>query len=148
VCRVSIVERTDSWHAPEINRYNRRAEQRGQQVKIELDATRLGDITHIERQHYRHPEFAQLHGQIEVALQVRGVDHIDQDIRLLVDDEIAGNHLLDRIGGQTVRSGQVHNLELPFPVPAGAFLLLYRHPGIITDMLAATGHGIEKRGLA
>ena len=51
-------------------------------------------------------------------------------------------------GGQAVRAGQVHDLDAPAVAVERAALLLDRHSGVVADMLAGAGEGVEDRRLA
>ena len=46
-------------------------------------------VHHVQRQHHRHAQLEQLQREIEVALDVRGIDDVDDAVRLFIDDEIA-----------------------------------------------------------
>ena len=62
-------------------------------------ALNIVDATNIERNLYLTIQLHQLHGQVEVALDVGGVHDIDDAGGLFADDELAGDDLLAGIGG-------------------------------------------------
>ena len=57
-------------------------------------------VHHVERQNRRHAQRQKLQCQIEVPLQIRRVDDVDDTVRLLVEDKVARDDLLRRVWPQ------------------------------------------------
>ena len=129
-------------------RDNRCPEQQGECVEIEVQSPRLGHIAHVEGKDDGNAEFQKLDSEIQVALKVRGVYNIDDHVRLLIDDGVARHQLLNGVCGQAVGARQIHNLQFPLSMAAGALLLLDRHAGIVSDVLAGARDIIEQCCLA
>ena len=71
------------------NRYDRDAEQALHLIDTDGTAVAPQLIHHIERQYHRHIQLHQLHGQVEVAFDIVGINDIDDRLGLLVNDEVA-----------------------------------------------------------
>ena len=93
-------------------------------------------------------QLQQLGGQIEVSLDVGGINDVDDGVGPLTHDKVPCHDLLHGVGGERVNSGQVHHGD-GFPVHLGlALLLLYRYAGPVAHILIGTGEGVEQGGLA
>ena len=80
------------------------------------DALALGHVDHVERDDDRHAQLQHLRRQVEVALEVGGIDDGDDDVgprlaRLLAEDQIDRDHLVGAARGQAVGAGQVDEVE-------------------------------------
>ena len=64
-------------------------------------------IHHIECQYHRHPQLHQLHGQVEIALDIVGIHNVDDGLGLLLHDELARDNLLRSIRREGVDAWQV-----------------------------------------
>ena len=80
------------------DRDDRHAEQRLHAVDIDGPAVSADLVHHIEGHHHGHVHFQQLHRQIQVPLDIRGVHDINDRLRLLLQHEIAGDDLLAAVG--------------------------------------------------
>ena len=56
-------------------------------------------VHHVQRQHHGGVQLHELHGQVEVALDVGGIHDVDDAGGLFADDELPGDDLLAGIGG-------------------------------------------------
>ena len=104
-------------------------------------------IHHVQSQHHGGLQFHQLHGQVQVALDVGGVHDIDDASRLFPDDELAGHDLLIGVRGHGVNAGQIGDFGLRVLLD-GAALPVHRHAGEIAHMLIGAGELVEQGGLA
>src|SRR5208337_347099 len=100
------------------------AEHRRQLLVVDPDALGRGLVAHIEGADYRDPQFLELKAEEEVALEVGRVEDVDDEVRLLVEDEIAGDDFVDGIGGEAVDAGQVDEAVLAALPEARALELL------------------------
>ena len=106
---------------------------------------RTGAVRHVERQHQRYADFADLHRQIEIAFQIGRVGDTDDDIWFAADDVVAGDQFVERKSGQTIRAGQVDDTDSVSIAATDAFFLLDRLAGKVADALIEAGQGVEKR---
>ena len=104
-------------------------------------------VHHVQRQHHGDIQLHQLHGQVEVALDVGGVHDVDDAGGLFADDELSGNDLLAGIGGHGVDARQVGDLSLRVPLD-GTALAVHRHARKVADVLVGTGELVEQGSLA
>ena len=104
-------------------------------------------VHHIEREHHRHVHLQKLHGEVEIALDVRGVHDVDDRRRLAVQDEIARNDLLAAVRRHGVDARQVRDERARVAVDR-AVLAVNGHAGEIADVLARAGELVKKRRFA
>ena len=76
------------------DRHDRDAQHRLHGVYIHRAAVADHFIHHVQRHHNGDIHFKQLHGQIHVPLDIGNVDDVDDALRLLVQDKVAGDQLL------------------------------------------------------
>lgn len=131
-------------------RHHGAAERLAEQPLVDGDAAFLQQIQLVEHHHHGQPQLPQLQGEIEGALQVRGVDDVEQQIRLLALDEAAGDLLVQTrlLVRQGIDAGQIHQGVV---VPSGGklpHLLVDGDPAPVAHLLAGAGQGVEQGGLA
>ena len=126
---------------------DRDAQQRLHLVDAHRAAVAPDLVHHVQRQHHGGVQLHQLHGQIQVALNVGGVHDVDDAGGLFADDELPGDDLLAGIGGHGVDARQVGDLSLRVPLD-GAALAVHRHTRKVTDVLVGTSELVEQGGLA
>ena len=81
-----IEQRVDAGSVPADGRTDRHAEQPAQLVDVEAVAFLLQFVVHVQRHHHPEVHVDELGGQVEVAFQVGGVHHVDDDIGHLLDE--------------------------------------------------------------
>ena len=145
----------------------------GRQVDDVAVAAHL--VHHVEGHHHGPPQLEQLKGQVEVAFKVGGVHDVDDHVGLLLDDEVAADDFLHRIGAEGIDARQIHDghvrilirhrlpvfvraPEAPRQAQVGllavmmvqhrAGLFLDRHAGPVAHVLAAAGELVEEGGFA
>ena len=91
-------------------------------------------VHHIQRQHHRNIQLQQLHGQIQVALNIGGIHNIDDACRLLIDDKLPGDDLLIGIRRHGIDAGQICELRIGI-FPDGAALAVHCHAREVAHML-------------
>ncbi len=69
-------------------------------------------------------------------------------MRLFLQNEIPGDHLLQGIRSQGIGAGEVHDSEEMAVGPEFPFLLFHGDPGPVAHLLAGTGKGIKEGGLS
>ena len=91
--------------------HDRAAELFGELGGIDLVAVLLDQVGHVEGNDHGQAGLDNLKRQIQVALQVGGVDHLDDDIGLAAHEVIARALLLGAVGGKRVDAGEVRNRD-------------------------------------
>ena len=86
--------------------------------------------------------------QIQVPLNVGGVDDIDDGVGVLPHNEVPSHDLLHGVGGQRIDARQVHHRHRLAVHLRPALLLLHRHTGPIAHILVGAGEGVEEGGFA
>ena len=119
----------------------------GELLDVDLVAVLAHDVDHVDGDDNGDTQLSQLSGQIEVALEVRTVDDIQDGVGTLVDQVVTGNDLLEGVGGEGVDAGQVHDDHVSVLFQLALFLL-HGDAGPVADELVRTGQGVEQRRLA
>ena len=101
---------------------------------IDAVAVLLDEVHHVQRDDHGDAELGELGGQIEVALEVRRVDDVQDRVRALGDQIVTGDDLLQRVGGERVDARQVGDGHAVVSLEL-AFLLLDGDAGPVADEL-------------
>ena len=116
---------------------------------IHIDGTVIaGDfIHHVQGYDHGNVHFQQLHGQIQITLDIRGIHDINDSSGFLIQDKITGYDLFTAVRGHGINTGQVchQSIRIPFD---GTVLTVYGNSGEISHMLIRTGELIEQCSLA
>ena len=104
-------------------------------------------IHHIQSQDQRNVHLQKLEGQVEISLDVGGIDDVDDAVGMLVEDEIPGNDLLAGIGAHGIDARQIGHLAI-FLAAELAGLAVHCHTGEIAHVLIGAGQLVEQGGLA
>ena len=101
-------------------------------------AVTLHLVHHVQSEHHRHVELHELHRQVQVPLDVGGVDDVYDGARFLFEDELARNDFLARVRRHRVNAGQIDDIRqrLVFDLP---FLAVDRHARKVPNMLVRSG---------
>ena len=126
--------------------HHRDAHHPGQALHVDMHTGLAGFIHHIADQHHRQAHLHHLHGQQQVALQGRGVHHIDDGLNVPAAQLGTGHQLFHGVGGQRIGPGQVHQGDVDVAVAHMTFLAVHRDAGVIAHMLPCACIGIEHRG--
>ena len=89
--------------------HDRAAELLGELVRVDLVAVLLDQVGHVEGDDHGQAGLDDLKRQVQVALEVGGVDHLDDDIGLAAHEVIARALLLGAVGGKRVDAGEVRD---------------------------------------
>ena len=129
------------------NGNDRNAQHRLHLIDAHRAAVAAHFVHHIQCQHHRGIQLHELHGQVQVALDVGGIHDVDDAGGLFADDELPGDDLLAGIGGHGVDARQVGDLRLRVAFDGTAFAI-HRHAREIAHMLVGAGELIEQGRLA
>ena len=116
------------------NRHDRNAEHGLHLVDADGAAVFAHLVHHVERKHHRHIQLHELHGQIQVALDVGGVHDVDEAARLALEHKAAGDDLLAGVGGHGIDAGQVGHERIGMAAD-DAVLAIDGHAGKVADVL-------------
>ena len=129
------------------DRYHRHAQERLHLVYVHGAAVVGHFVHHVQRHNHGRVHFEQLHGEVQVALDVRGVRNVDDGARLFADHEIARYDLFARVGAHAVDARQVGHAGVGVPAD-GAVLAVDRYARKVSHVLVCAGQLVEQRGLA
>ena len=104
-------------------------------------------VHHVQGQHHGGVQLHELHGQVEVALDVGGIHDVDDTGGLFADDELPGDDLLAGVGRHGVDARQIGDLRFRVALD-GTALAVHRHTGEVAHMLVGAGKLVEQGGLA
>ena len=116
-------------------------------VDVDLVAALAHDVHHVHSHDHRDAQFGQLRGEVQVALEVRAVHDVEDGVRALVDQIVAGDDLFERVGAERVNARKVHDDDVVMLFQA-AFLFLDRDARPVAHKLIGAGQRIEQRRLA
>ena len=89
--------------------HNRAAELLGKLVRVDLVAVLLDQVGHVEGNDHGQAGLDDLKRQVQVALQVGGIDDLDDNIGLAAHEVIARALLLGAVGGKRVDAREVRD---------------------------------------
>ena len=118
-----------------------------QLADVDLVAALAHDVHHVHGHDHRDAQFGQLRGQVQVALEVRAVHDVEDGVRTLVDQIVAGDDLFERVRAERVDAGKVHDDNVVMLFQA-AFLFLDRDARPVAHKLIGAGQRIEQRRFA
>jgi len=133
---------------------HRHAEQVLEQVAVDVDAALASLVGHVERDDHALAHVHELQREEEVALEVHGVDHVDDDFTR--QDDVARDGLFVVKGADAVDAGGVDDVVLPYAtarqLDGGAGEVAHVHVGagqrVEDDRLADVGVAHQYDGLA
>ena len=112
---------------------DRLAAQLGAQLlQVDLVAVLAHQVDHVHSHDHRDAQLDQLGGQVQVALDVGAVHDVEDGVRLLIDQVVAGHHLLQP-EGQPLPQCAV----LPRQAPVGTGVPLQRGLGLLPGAVGA-----------
>ncbi len=117
-------------------------------LRIDAHATALRVILHVEVDEKRDALFEELHRQIQVALDVRAVNDIDDEVELRVHEVIDDNLFLRAARVDAVRAREVDDGNRAILVARVSDFLVDRDAGPVANLLASACEFVENRGLA
>ena len=89
--------------------HDRAAELLGELVRVDLVAVLLDQVGHVEGNNHGQAGLDNLKRQVQVALEVGGIDNLDDNIGLAAHEVIARALLLGAVGGKRVDAGEVRD---------------------------------------
>ena len=119
----------------------------GQLCGIDLIAVFADDVHHVDGDDDRDAQLGELRGEVQVALEVRAVDDVQDRIGTLADQIVTGDDLLQRVRRQGVDTGKVGDRHTVVLLEL-AFLLFHGDAGPVANELVRTGQRVEQRRLA
>ena len=123
------------------------AQQQLQGRYIDVDAAVLRVIHHVQDEGHGLAQFQQLGAEVEVAFQVRCVEHVQDQVHLGRGQELHGHPFVLAAGGERIRARQVHHLHRGAPVLEGPTAAFHGDARPVAHMVPRPGQGVEQRGL-
>ena len=124
------------------------AEQGTQRVNIQLVAAPLGLVIHVQSTHHSEVHVQQLRGEIEVALEVARVDHVDDDVGTLLEQMLPHIQLLGAVARQRVGARQVGEVELIAFKRGMRYTGIDRHTRVVAHACMCSTGVVKQRCLA
>ena len=135
--------------------HDRQAQFRFEPCAIELEATAVRQVAHVQRNDHRLGQATQLEHQAQRQLQIGGIDHADDQlgggfIAQLAVDDIARDGLIECRRHQAVGARQVDELILPAAISAVelTFLALDGNARVVRDLLPTASQPVEQCSFA
>ena len=104
-------------------------------------------VHHIESQDHGNADLHQLHREVQVALDVRGVDYINDSLGMFPEDKLSCDDLLAAVWGHGIDSRQVRDQRVVMSADH-AVLSVHSDAGEIANVLIGSGELVKKRRLA
>ena len=115
---------------------------------VKFVTARLHLVIHIERAHHAQVHVDQLGGEVEVALDVAGIKHVDDHVGGVVNDLLADIKLFGTVGRKRVGAGEVDKMEAVALEVSIAVLGVDRHARVVAHPLVGTRGKVEERRLS
>ena len=126
---------------------DRPAEEDLQGRHVDVDAPVLGVVHHVQHEGHGLAELQQLGAEVEVALQVGGVEHVQHQVHFGGGQILGGHPFVLAARRQRIGARQVHHLQRAALVLESATAPLHRDPGPVAHMVPGARQGVEQRGL-
>ena len=104
-------------------------------------------VHHIESQHHGDAKLHELHGEVEVALDVGGIDDVDDAVGMVFQDEATADDFLARVGAEAVDAREVGDGGIGMSLD-GAVLAVDGDAREVADVLLAARQLVEERRLS
>ena len=104
-------------------------------------------IHHIQRHHHGHIQLQQLHGQVQIPLNVGGVYNVDDAPGPFLENKLPGDNLLTAVGRHGVNARQVGDPGIGVPQNL-TILPVHRNAGKVSHMLVGAGQPVKQGGLS
>ena len=127
---------------------HRHTEETAQHLEVEMVATTLELIIHVQGADHADVYVHQLRGEIEVALDVGGVDHVDHHVGHLLRKMFTHEEFLRRVATERVGARQVGEVELIAEHRGVGFGGIDGHTAVVAHMSVSATGVIKERGLA
>ena len=127
------------------NRNYRNGENVGNGVQINIDIVLADFVHHVESQDHGDFQLHQLKGQVEISLQIGGIQDVDQYIGMLMQENIPGRDVVQCIGRKRVGAWEFDDIGSLMPLHR-AFFGGHFVGGKIPVVLEAPGHLIKEGG--
>ena len=136
-----------------LDRHHGNAQPVLQMPQFQLDAPTGGHVEHVHGHDGGQPQFQDLADEVQVPLEVRGVDDAQHDVDgpdvgLPLQEHLDGDHFIARTGRKAVKSRQIDQFEPPSLVLHPPDLLFHRDARIVAHVLVDSHQCAEERRFA
>ena len=104
-------------------------------------------IHHIQGKHHRNIQLHQLHGQIQIPLNIGSIHNVDDSFRMFIQHKISCNDLLTGIWGHGIDSRKIGH-QCVFFSPDSSIFSVHRYSRKVTHMLTGSGQLIKQCGFS
>ncbi len=118
-----------------------------QLLRVDLIAVLAHDVHHVQRDHDRDAELDELGRQVQVALQIRRVNDVEDRVRELLDQVVSRDDFFQCVRGERVDAGKVRDDHVAVSLQLALFLL-DGDAGPVADVLVGAGQRVEQCGFA
>ena len=105
-------------------------------------------VHHVEGDHHGHFYLKQLCGEIKVALQIRGVHDVDDEVRFFVEYVVPRYDLFGSVRRKRINAGKVEYAHLFRPFFVHALFLVHRDARPVADVRRGACQRVEQRRFA
>ena len=141
-----VFERVDPVFARSDHAHHGATEFARKRVEVDREAVLLGDVEHVHDDEHRDLHLDQLRREVEIALEIRGVDDVDDELGLARQDVVAGDAF---VFARSVRRGdridarQVDEVDRNGAVREAADFLVDGDARPVADFLVGAREGVE-----
>ena len=128
--------------------YHRHTEKTTEGIEVEMVATPLEFVVHVQGADHAYVHVDELGGEVEIALEVGGVDHVDDHVGHLLCEMFPHIEFFWRIAAERVGAGQVGEVELVAEHRGVGLCGIYGHTAIVAHVAVRSTGKVEERGLA
>ena len=145
-----VFQRVDAFPPRSDEGHDRATERPRQGCGIYANTVSRCDIRHVERDHDGYAQIHQLRRQVEAARNGRGIDDVDDDIRIGLLQVVARDLFVYCVSSatETVGARQVHDFGLTAAMIVAPGLVLYGYAGPVADALPTPREAVEYGRLA
>ena len=143
-----VEKRVDSLSAPAHGRTDGHPQEMGKLPDVKAVAPCFEFVIHVQGHHYPKVHVYELGCEVEIPLEIRGVNHVQHDVRSGFQQILAHIKLFRAICREGICAGKVHENEVVAGVAETSFLGVHCHPAVVAHMLMAARGDVEKGSLA
>ena len=105
-------------------------------------------VEHVEGDNHRHIHVDELGGQIEIALEIAGINHVDDDVWMFLDDVFTHIEFFGCIGRERIGAWQIDKVEVIALEVEVSHLGIDRHAGVVAHPFMGSAGDVEQRGFS
>ena len=139
----NVEEQINAFAGLEHRGHHRNTEELSEGLMVEFVAPFLKLVVHVQGAYHSEVHVHELGGEIKVALEVAGIEHVEHYIRRLVYDLPSYVEFLGRIGRKGVSAGQVDDIEVVTLERCRRLLGIHCHSRVVAHVFMCPRREIE-----